>query len=57
MIDDELKNYIASLLKQGYDLSTIMDVLVKAGHDIGKVERISSKVFESFHKDLIDYIV
>jgi hypothetical protein len=56
MIDDELKNYIESLLKQGYDLKSIRESLIHAGHDIAKVEEISLFVFELFHKELIQYI-
>jgi len=56
MIDEELKQYIHSLLKQDYDLSTIRETLTKAGHDIKKVEELSSAVFELFHKDLLEYL-
>ncbi|MCB9359174.1 hypothetical protein H6503_04545 [Candidatus Woesearchaeota archaeon] len=56
MVDNELKSYINGLMKQGYDIDTIRDTLVKAGHDLTKVEKISASVFENLHKDLLEYI-
>ncbi len=56
MIDEELKEYIHSLLKQGYDIDTIKETLIKAGHEIAKVEKLTLHVFELFHKDLTKFI-
>jgi hypothetical protein len=56
MIDKELHDYIMSLLNQGYDIDSIKEILIKAGHDIKKVETISVIVFEMFHKELINFI-
>lgn len=56
MIDDELKNYIHAMLKQGFDIEHIKSTLIKAGHDIARIERVSGHTFSLFHKDIIDYI-
>lgn len=56
MIDEELKTYIHNLLKQDYDIDTVKETLIKAGHDIKKVEQLTAIVFELFHKDLLEYI-
>lgn len=56
MVDSELRDYIHGLLKQGYDIDTIKNHLIKAGHDINKIESLAFSVFKIFHKDLFQYI-
>lgn len=56
MINEELKRYIHTLLKQGYTLDEIKKILKQAGHDITEVEKISLMVFEVFHKGLLQYM-
>ena len=56
MVDMDLKDYIHTLLKQGYDIEDIKTHLAKAGHDMRKVEDLSLSVFKVFHKDLFEYI-
>ncbi|MFT4343696.1 MAG: hypothetical protein ACMXYE_03025 [Candidatus Woesearchaeota archaeon] len=56
MIDNELRAYITSMLKQGYDIDDIKEGLVRTGHDIERIEHLSGHVFEIFHKDILDFL-
>ncbi|MFT4303848.1 MAG: hypothetical protein ACMXYG_04740 [Candidatus Woesearchaeota archaeon] len=56
MIDEELKSYINELIKQGYSINSIRDILIKSGHDSSKIGKITSIVFEETNKDIIDFI-
>jgi hypothetical protein len=56
MVDTELKSYIQSLLKEGYTLDSIKAILLKAGHSINKIEKISDQTYEEMYKKTLDLI-
>lgn len=56
MVNEELKEYILSLFKQGYGADTIKDTLVKAGHEIEKVEHLIGEAFLLINKEIVAFI-
>jgi hypothetical protein len=56
MVNEELKNYIIGLLKQGYDIDLIRNQLIKAGNNTIKIDMLTKSSFKEYNKELFDYV-